>query len=290
MKRLSRWAVCNLGLLGTGAPPLAQSGEQDSSRIRLALASDDEFELEAFWEPCRESKYDLFEESEPLRNVEPAEERQRHGAEEFAALLPREQVAVGDVWEVDAAAVLPFLRQFHPGARAELHHGFGAAPGTYACLRAADPRRAEVLFRAHAEFELANGVLYTPAQFEGRIVLDHIANKLVSFHLALPSRNPNVDVNVPMEFGESPEGPRGKRILADIGWVPRMELVGRKSMPVEGTRSISDDDARALLARRFYAFEAIEWRPFEEAVLRARELGKPLHVVVLFGALDDESC
>ncbi len=286
----SNRAVFVWGLFTAGTPLFAQGGGGESPRIQLALASDAALELDAFWEPCRESKYGLFEESEPLRDVRPAEKRRRHVSEEFAAFLPREPVGVGDVWEVDAAAVLPFLRQFHGGARAELHHGFGAAPGAYACLRAADPRRAEVLFRAHAEFELENGVRYTPAQFEGRVVLDHVADKLVSFQLALPSRNPNVDVNVPMEFADSPEGPRRRRNAADIGWVPRMELVGGEPAPVESTKSISDDDARALLAGRFYAFAAIEWRSFDEAVLRARELGKPLHVVVLFGALDDESC
>jgi hypothetical protein len=30
--------------------------------------------------------------------------------------------------------------------------------------------------------------------------------------------------------------------------------------------------------------------PFDQAVLRARETGKPLHLMVLLGALDDDSC
>ena len=46
----------------------------------------------------------------------------------------------------------------------------------------------------------------------------------------------------------------------------------------------------ARLARRFYAFAAVPWLPFDRAVQRARRLGRPLHAVVLFGALDDESC
>ena len=79
-------------------------------------------------------------------------------------------------------------------------------------------------------------------------------------------------------------------MAADIGWVPRMELVGGTPVDVPWTRSMPLAEARTRLARSFYAFAAIDWLPFDEAVMTARELDRPLHVVVLFGTLDDESC
>jgi len=266
---------------------------QQSPCVRLALAEDAALELEARWEPCRESKYGLFAENEVLRTLAPVESKHRYAAALFTPFLPKEPVSVGAVWEVEREAVLPFLRHFHPGARAELHHGSGAAPGTYACLRALGPQAVEILIRAHAEFELAGGVTYTPAQFEGRLVLDPTNGELRSFHLALPSRNTNVDVNAPMEYRETPDGPLQQGMEADIGWVPRMELASADSSEQREsawTRSIPDTEARSLLARRFYAFAAIDWLSFDVAVQRALALEKPLHVVVLFGTLDDESC
>ena len=272
---------------------------QETAAVRPTLADDASIELHARWEPCKRSKYGLFAETEVLRAPKPAEERRVVRSAELAPFLPQTPVAVGDTWAVPPEAVLPLLRQFHPGARAELHHGFGAAPGTFACLRAASNERLELLFRAHAEFELEGGVTYTPAQFEGRLVLDRKSGAPLALRIALPDRDTNVDVNVPSDSDDKWVDADGNEVpmsmFADIGWVPVMELAG-------GTLGAAELDAHAyadalplvaarkLLARRFYPFERLDWLPFAEAVHAARELGKPLHVVVLFGTLDDESC
>ena len=258
---------------------------QERPRVELALAPDTQIALDAAWEPCKSSKYGLFAETEVLRAPRPAEARRTYGAAEIAPFLPKAAVEVGDTWPVAPDAVLPFLRQLHPSARSELHHGYGAAPGTYACLRALSAERAEVLFRAHAELELEGGVTYTPAQFEGRLVLERGSGRVLALRIALPDRDTNVDVNVPMDGGG---------FSADIGWVPRMELsggdAGAHDQEHTWARSIPEVDARARLARRFYAFARLDWLPFDEAVRAAREMERPLHVVVLFGTLDDESC
>jgi hypothetical protein len=246
--------------------------------------------LRAHWEPCRESKYGLFAENEVLRTPRPVVEERSYGAECFAAFLPKDAVQVGDAWTVDRAAVLPFLRQFHPGARAEMHHGFGAYGGAHACLVAQSAQYFEILVRAHAEFLLEAGITYTPAQFEGRLVVERQTGRLTAFQLALPSRNTNVDVNVPTTSSKSPDGPPIESVMADIGWVPRMELAGGRIPDARWSESIPIEEARSQLARRFYPFTRIGWRPFAEAVQRAHSLDRPLHVVVLFGTLDDESC
>jgi hypothetical protein len=280
-----------------------------SEKVALTIAEDTEFDLEAYWEPCKESAYGRFEASEILCNVAPEKDWEFYGKEEFAALLPDHAVELGEVWRLDNKAVLPFLRQFHPGATARLHHEPVGVAGAHACLRAVSEGFAEILLRAHAEFVLEEGIYFCPAQFEGRLLLDRKTGEPQAFRLFLPSRNSNVDVNIPSARTRQQNTqaaqqeptivtrPDGSKVLvevgqshgeADIGWVPRMELVGGEVPALEWPRSIDDETARRLLRNQFYA--PIDWLPLDQAVQRSRELGKPLHVISLFGTLDDESC
>src|SRR6185503_9477740 len=110
-----------------------------AAQTSLAAAQAAELRLEAFWEPCRESMYKLFAETEVLRAPKPAEGVRGYGAADFAPFVPAETLEVGATWAVDAKAVLVFLRQFHASARSTLHHGYGAAEGTWALLRARSP-------------------------------------------------------------------------------------------------------------------------------------------------------
>jgi len=273
--------------------PQAAAVPPAAAAVRVALAPSASLALEAHWEPCRRSLYGLFASTPVLREPHPAEARHTYGAAELAPFLPPGAVAVGDVWRVPAEAVLPFLRQFHAGARKSLHHGFGAYEGCFACLRAASDGELEILFRSHAEFELEGGVTYTPAQFEGRLRLERASGGVRALRIALPDRDTNVDVNVPMEGTGPTDGERQVVVNADIGWVPRMELVGGELAPAvwsASARSIPDEEARLRLARSFYPFARLEWLSFERAVQAQRESAKPLHLVVLFGTLDDESC
>lgn len=269
--------------------PSAAEAPSESEAVLLAVAPDAAIELTAHWDPFRESKYGLFERVAELREPKPALARRAYGAADFAALLPAEPVAVGADWNVEPAAVVRFLRQLHPAATGALHHGFGSAPGARACLRALSARHAEVLLRAHAEFALGGSTFITPAQFEGTLVLDRTTGAVVSFRLAVPDRNTNVDVNRPIPVREG-ERAEPVHFEADIGWIPRLELEGGVPPDAAWERELAIDAARLLLARRFYRFADINWVPFAEAVSQARREGKPLHLVVLFGTLDDESC
>lgn len=263
-----------------------------TERLLPRLAPEATITLAAAWEPCRRSKYGLFDETEVLRSPEPAEQRHTYAAAELARFLPPGPVAVGDTWPVPREAVIPFLRQFHAGARSELHST--ADEGTFACLRAASNEHLEILFRAHAEFQLTPEVVYTPAQFEGRLLLDRAQGLPLALSIALPDRDTNVDVNVAATSDDSwvdAEGnPVSMTMYADIGWVSRMALTSPAAPAQEWTDSIPDADARLRLARCFYPFAELEWLPFSEAMERAREREKPVLVVLLFGTLDDESC
>lgn len=274
---------------------LAASLSAQEPKVQLALR---EFtlELEAHWERLEDTTYG-FEKRYPLiRDLAPAMPKASYDAAAFRAFLPESAVAVGESWAVDVHAVLPFLRQFHPGARAELHHDHGmgvSAHGAYACLRALDETRAEILLRAHAEFlldgdgEPSSSSWFTPAQFRGLLVLDRRTGTVSYFQLGVPPRRANVDINIAVDGG----------ISADIGKIPRMELVGGQALS-NGARGaigahatqIGEREAEQILERRFYPFAAVEWLDLAAARRESLATKKPLHVVELFGALTDESC
>ena len=238
--------------------------------------------LLARWVPMASSKYDLAESSPELAALYaagPAEPERAWSSSSFAFLLPPEGAEPGATWPLDARPCLPLLRQFHPGATLDLHHGFGAQEGAAATLLASSPERLDVLFRVHAEIEAVPGELYyTPSQFEGRLVWDRIAERVLAFELAVPPRDTNVDVNALVDT----------QIQADIGFAPEMSLrMDRASAPEE--RDLAEP-RRALRRALYGGFSDIDWLPLETAAQRARAEKRPLHVLILFGTLDDESC
>ncbi|MEQ1891479.1 MAG: hypothetical protein ABL998_02960 [Planctomycetota bacterium] len=247
-----------------------------------------ELELRATWEPLSDTTYG-FEKAYPaIRGLAPAEVTKRHGVESFRPFLPARPVELGEPWKLEEARLLPLLRQLHPGATVELHHDFGAgiaAHGGYALLRAVSPRHAEILFRFHAEFRFpgdapGSQVHFTPAQFQGRLVLERERGEVLRFELAVPESRANVDVNVGV----------GDAVSADIGRT-RLELTGGVAPDLgPGWREIALEDARRRLEREFYACAAIPWLDLPTALAQARAQDKPLHVVMLFGSLLDESC
>jgi hypothetical protein len=256
---------------------------------RLSLG---EFSLElaATWERLTDTTY-KFEQRYPLvRDLAPAADRARYDAAQFRPFLPRDAVAVGDTWSIDPAAALPFLRQFHPGATAELHHDSGlgvSAHGAWACLRLLTEEHAEVCLRVHADFMIegdggrATSSWFTPAQFRGRMVIDRKRGAVVAFTLGVPSQGVNVDVNIA----------DGKGVFADIGRVPRMELSGGTFPAFPGSAvQIAEREAQDRLARRFYPFAEIPWLDLAAARAESLATGRPLHVIALFGSLMDESC
>ena len=202
---------------------------------------------------------------------------------DFQAFLPPSSANVGDVWELDPGGILPFLHQFHPGAtmeRAVFANRTRRSEGAKACLRAISPDYAEVTFRIHAQFKLdVPGARFMPAQFAGRLVLNRKAGEVVEFSMFLPPRNSNVNVNA---FG-----------AADIAFVPRMELslLSEASVhEIAWETAITEEKARKKLKAALYKFAEIEWTSIEETAELAKATDRPIHALVLFGALDDESC
>ena len=262
-------------------------------------------QVQAHWEPIADATYNLHQPTqeqfdrlkarlpEPVNmewkqalklfNPKPVHPLKNYNQTDFQVFLPPSTANVGDIWELDPKGILPFLCQFHPGATTEITIFSRRTPksdGAKACLRAISPNYAEIIFRIHAQFVLdAFDIRLLPAQFAGRLLLNRKEGTIVEFSLFLPSRNSNVDVNA---FK-----------AADLAFIPRMELSTLSSTPVREIAwetVITEEEARKKLTTAFYKFAKIEWGPIEDAVELAKETNRPIHALVLFGALDDESC
>ncbi|MAG57936.1 MAG: hypothetical protein CMJ83_16755 [Planctomycetes bacterium] len=234
----------------------------------VPLANDAKITLTATWSKIVDSTYQLHE-STDLYDLSPAKRTVTYHADDLTALLPENGDApVDGLYRLDPERVIRFMKQFHPGARVHMHHGTGKGGGFASLLGSGD--RYDIAFRVHADFRIADGTWFTPAGFEGRLILDKKGRPLY-LKIALIDRNTNVDLN---HAG-----------MADIVYVPKMMLEGGDAKENHG-RSFP----RKKLARAFYPFLDIKWRPFAKAWPEASAADQRLHVMVLFGTLDDESC
>ena len=252
-------------------------------------------EVHAHWDPIADSTYNLDKsspENTELFDLSPNEPVREYKGNAFNAFLPSSSATVGDVWELDLDSVIPFLSQFHPGARGKLRHG---QKGAFACLRALSPTYADIIFRIHAEFTLAtrrkpgwkpgthehliDEARFIPSQFAGRLLINLKTGVIRNFSIALPPRNSNVDIN-DFEY-------------ADMVFVPRMELLAtptQTSDDIKWEDVITPEAARKRLALKFYKFAEINWLPLAAAVAESEETQRPIHAVLTWGPLDDESC
>lgn len=206
------------------------------------------------------------------------------------------------------------LSMFHP--RPFIKSRF-APQGTVACIRASSDFYYDISFRIHAEFQL-NDVpnfpfWFTPGQFTGNVVLSKDASHVRNFHLFVPN---NRSLNVDMEwlYGAS----ESSNMEVDIGFLPQMELssAGPSTPSViideEGnvidskdssqepiqfifeditwTSEISQQEALHRMEVTYYPFKKVEYLPFSEVFERAEAENKLVHSILLWGALDDQSC
>ena len=259
-----------------------------------ALKNSPPLQVHAHWDPIADATYALHKAPENIEifDLSPNEPIREYNGTAFNAFLPAASVTVGDVWELDRDAVIPFLFQFHPGATGTLRHG---QEGAFACLRALSPDYADITFRIHAEFTLATRpkpgakpdaygdhvqrARFIPAQYAGRLLINLKTGVICDFSLSLPPRNSNVDIN---DFG-----------YADMVFVPRMKLHATATESrdsIEWEASITSEAARKRLELKFYKFAEINWLPLEDAVEKVEATQRPLHAVISWGPLDDESC
>ena len=248
----------------------------ENTANNLPWATEEKFNLtKAQW---REPVNMTWEQRLTLFNPGPAQPLKNYNTTDFQVFLPPSTAKVGDVWDLDPERILPFLRQFHPGATLKYKNGQN---GAKACLQAISPEYANITFRIHARFILDKsiGAYFRPAQFAGRMIIDLNNGTICQWTLSLPRRNSNVDI--------------GAFRTHDLGFVPRMELCSLsetqpKSMTWEA--AITAEEVEKKFQDALYKFFEIEWTPVENAVELAKASNRPIHAVLLFGVLDDESC
>ena len=277
-----------------------QSSSADQINLQNTLDKNTTLQVQAYWDPIADTSLSLPDYTPKhaalFKNLSPAHPNREYAADAFKAFFPNKPVAVGSVWALDANKIIPFLRQFHSGATAEMHINPGAwrdtahgrevisgmeSDGAFACLRALSAGYVEIAFRIHAEFVLdkAARAYFTPAQFTGRLILNRKDGTIREFRLYLPPRNTNVDINA---FGG-----------ADMVFVPRMELIGQNiddQSDIVWETSMTEEDAKSALEASFYKFSKIERLPIAEAVAHAQEKNRPIHLLLTWGVFDDESC
>uniref|UniRef100_A0A3Q3A7F9 Selenoprotein N n=1 Tax=Kryptolebias marmoratus TaxID=37003 RepID=A0A3Q3A7F9_KRYMA len=206
------------------------------------------------------------------------------------------------------------LSMFHP--RPFIKSRF-APQGAVACIRASSDFYYDIVFRIHAEFQL-NDVpnfpfWFTPGQFTGNIVLSKDASHVRHFHLFVPNdRSLNVDMEWLYGASES------SNMEVDIGYLPQLELQSTgPSTPsvildeegkvidsragggepiqfvfeeIHWSSEISREEAFRRLEVTLYPFKKVPYLPFSEAFERAEAEKKLVHSILLWGALDDQSC
>lgn len=270
------------------------------------LSSPASVQVEAHWDPIENTSHNLHrsteerfnrakaQSKEPIDmtweqwlevfNPGPAHPLKSYSTADFQVFLPPSTVKVGDVWDLDPERILPFLRQFHPGATLKLPR-YGAIPADQkdakACLRALSSEYADIVFRIHARFTLDTSIhaYMMPAQFAGHLIINRDTGTVCQFTLSLPNRDSNVDI--------------GAFRTHDIGFIPRMELRSLSETQPEAMAweaAITAEEADKKFQSALYTFAEIAWTPIEEAVERTKALKRPIHAVLLFGVLDDESC
>uniref|UniRef100_A0A3Q1F5A9 Selenoprotein N n=1 Tax=Acanthochromis polyacanthus TaxID=80966 RepID=A0A3Q1F5A9_9TELE len=206
------------------------------------------------------------------------------------------------------------LSMFHP--RPFIKSRF-APQGAVACIRASNDFYYDIVFRIHAEFQL-NDVpdfpfWFTPGQFTGNIVLSKDASHVRHFHLYVPNdRSLNVDMEWLYGASES------SNMEVDIGYLPQLELQSTgPSTPsiivdeqgniidsrdssgepiqfvfeeIHWSSEIGQQEAARRLEVTLYPFKKVSYLPFSEAFERAEAEKKLVHSILLWGALDDQSC
>jgi len=170
---------------------------------------------------------------------------------------------------------------------------------------------------------------FTPSQFAGHFIYAKDGSHIRDFVLEVPNdRKLNVDLEwvVPSSTSDAVRNSEEKDVVmipdmeVDIGYIPLLRLHQKSpSSPrilvdengnefdqreifgggediniqfddIVWDVEISEQEAREELEEKFYPFKKVNYHPFRVAVQLSQQLNKPIHNIVLWGALDDQSC
>eukprot|EP00118_Oscarella_pearsei_P024811 m.306845 g.306845 ORF g.306845 m.306845 type:complete len:404 (+) comp41642_c0_seq1:131-1342(+) len=194
--------------------------------------------------------------------------------------------------------------------------------GTIGLIRAENEEYVEIMFRCHAEFQLNEPPMFpfwfTPGQFTGHVIMKKNGSHVRHFKMFVPT---NKSLNVDMEWmtgpatsldPNDPDGSFQGNNQVDIGYMAEMRLESTRSsyfpmLPDENeedyfkraskedeeikwNKEISRQEALEKLERYFFPFKKVPYLPFKEAFSLAKAEQKLMHLIMLWGALDDQSC
>uniref|UniRef100_A0A4X2KGP4 EF-hand domain-containing protein n=1 Tax=Vombatus ursinus TaxID=29139 RepID=A0A4X2KGP4_VOMUR len=204
------------------------------------------------------------------------------------------------------------LSMFHPRPFVKTRFG---PQGAVACLTAISDSSYTVAFRIHAEFQLNQPLHYPfwfcPSQFTGHIILSQDSSHVQEFKLFVPNersvnvgmqwlygplRNPNVDLGYLPQMELEASGPSVPSVIQDEesneidSCLPSEEAVQFEMEDIVWQQELRREEAAQQLERAMYAFKKVQYLPFTKAFDRARAENKLVHSVILWGALDDQSC
>lgn len=203
----------------------------------------------------------------------------------------------------DGVILHRLLSMFHPHPFIMTRFG---PRGTAFVVRARNDKFIDIMFRIHAEYQLNtppdNPFWFTPGQFTGNIIVSWDLKHIEHFNMYVPATK---KLNVDMEWLES-----GKNMVVDIGYMPEMNLtITSPSVPATGYQDgeivpiqsanmanivwkeeISHEEARRRLEVNMYKFKEVPYYNFTDALMQAQKENRLVHSIVLWGALDDQSC
>ncbi|KAK3598667.1 hypothetical protein CHS0354_020428 [Potamilus streckersoni] len=214
--------------------------------------------------------------------------------------------------EEDQHILQRLLNMFHP--RPFLINRF-APQGAIACVRAYNQDYIDIVFRLHAEFQLNEPPRYpfwfTPAQFKGNLIISRDYTKILYFNMYVPNDR---KLNVDMEWLNGPK--ESENMEVDIGYMPEMTLnitgvsiklgpdnqyirdipipqdprLLQKVKDLKWSKEITQQEAQKKLEIYLYPFKKVPYYNFTTAIDKARDENKLIHSILLWGALDDQSC
>lgn len=164
--------------------------------------------------------------------------------------------------------------------------------GTAAVVVGATNGTLDVLFRSHIEYQISRPpqkpLWFTPAQFEGRLVISEDGFTLHHFEAHVPTGR---QLNVDLEWLTRRYKGGAETTEVDIGKVAEMALMLDSPNPdVPKMLGTPITDARKKLDQMFFPFLKVQYHNLSAAAVEATKRNKLVHSIVTWGPLDDQSC
>ncbi|XP_068210281.1 selenoprotein N-like isoform X2 [Palaemon carinicauda] len=163
--------------------------------------------------------------------------------------------------------------------------------GASGIVRATSLDCMDIFFRLHAEYQLnppsRRPLWFTPAAFIGRLVMNITDMTVKHFSLGVPKDKPlNVDLEWLIGSDED------KDMEVTITYLPEMslEIENTNIDDLNWLHEIPQTKALDLLEKDMYKYKQVDYFNFSEAYLKGSNEGKPVHTLVLWGSLVDQSC